>query len=86
MYGGYNSWLVTRLGGLSSISNATTSGWKDILVRPNPTIIATLKTGCTTVDFELISILGAFTFESRFGATSLAWELAGNKVINSGLV
>ena len=60
MYGGFDGWMTTALGGLDTVSNATSTGWRVITVRPLPAAI-------TTLGHASVSI------ETRFGVAALSW-------------
>ena len=61
MYGGFDGWMTTALGGLDTVSNATTTGWRVLTVRPLPAAIATLGRASASV-------------ETRLGAAAVAWR------------
>ena len=61
MYGGFDGWMTTALGGLDTVSNATTTGWRVLTVRPLPAAI-------TALGHASVSI------ETRFGLAALDWH------------
>ena len=61
MYGGFNGWLTTALGGLDTVSNATSTAWRVLTVRPLPAAIITLGHASVSI-------------ETRFGVAALAWN------------
>jgi hypothetical protein len=61
MFGGFDPFLHTHLGGLDSVVSGSSGGWERILVRVAPTAIA--------------AVGGASNqYETRFGTVSLSWR------------
>ena len=59
--GGVGSFSYSALGGLETVSNATSSGWEHIRVRPSPAAIARLGHGQASM-------------ATRFGLAATSWE------------
>ena len=66
MLGAFDAWLLSSIGGLDSAVSGTTGGWKDIIVRVSPGVIAAL---------------GHASYRKRtpFGEVSLSWKYAAGK-------
>ncbi len=62
--GGIGTWTYKALGGLDTVSNTTTTGWRHVIVRPLEAALQTLGSGAASIT-------------TRFGPTSVAWTLAG---------
>jgi hypothetical protein len=60
MYGGFDSWMTSGLGGLRPISNASSTGWRNFVVRPDKFAIMKLQSG-------------SYSIRTRFGTAALAW-------------
>jgi len=60
MFGGFDAWLVSSLGGLDSAVVGERAGWRDIVVRVTPAAIATLRKG-------------SVAHNTRFGLASVSW-------------
>ena len=45
MYGAFDAWMSNALGGLSSVSNATSTAWQHVMVHPDPAAVAKLGYG-----------------------------------------
>jgi alpha-L-rhamnosidase len=60
MFGAFDAWLVERVGGLATTSNATSSGWEHFVVHPSAAAVERLKTGGMSID-------------TRFGLAAVAW-------------
>jgi hypothetical protein len=60
MFGGFHSWFSTKLAGLDTTTNATSTGWRHVVVAPSPASILRLQAA-------------AISIETRFGHTALSW-------------
>jgi hypothetical protein len=54
-YGAFDSWLVTAVGGMSTVSNTTSTAWEHILVHTEPAAVTKLNEG-------------SYSINTRFGA------------------
>ena len=54
--------MTVAVGGLDTVSNATTTAWQDVLVSPDAAAVSTLGSG-------------GYSLETRFGHTALSWAL-----------
>ena len=79
MYGAFNSWMVEGLGGLSTLSTVTpsssspaeaTTGWRQIVVHPDPFAVAKLKKG-------------GLRMKTRFGTAAVQWSYQDGKAITN---
>ena len=61
MYGGFHAWLLKRLGGLDSVSNATSTGWRHFIVAPD--VHAVIRLGA-----------GGYALDTRFGRAEVSWR------------
>ena len=61
MFGGFDPFLHTAVGGLDSVVSGSTGGWERIIVRVAPAAIATLGGASNQ-------------HETRFGAVSISWR------------
>ena len=66
MLGGWNAWLLSSVGGLDSVVNGTTGGWRDIAVRVAPAAVTTIRSS-------------SYKKLTRFGEISLDWSYDGGK-------
>ena len=62
MYGAFDAWMVTALGGMSTVSNTTTTAWEHIVIRPDAAAVAKLQNGYNSM-------------QTRFGPTVVYWRL-----------
>lgn len=53
MYGSSATWMITRLGGLDTKSNATSTGWRHIIVSPEIHAVARLRAGGYSLQVRL---------------------------------
>lgn len=60
MYGAFDAWLVTAVGGMSTISNTTSTAWQHIIVHTEPAAVTKLTSGSYAID-------------TRFGPTAVRW-------------
>ena len=60
MYGAYSDWMIHKLGGLETTSNATSTGWRHIIVAPDIHAVARLRAG-------------GFSLRTRFGLAAVSW-------------
>eukprot|EP00656_Telonema_subtile_P057673 TRINITY_DN9541_c0_g2_i4.p1 TRINITY_DN9541_c0_g2~~TRINITY_DN9541_c0_g2_i4.p1 ORF type:complete len:563 (+),score=74.38 TRINITY_DN9541_c0_g2_i4:1409-3097(+) len=60
MYGAFDEWMVTGLGGLTVTSNASFTGWEHFTVHPDPYAATTLGEG-------------RFSIHTRFGVAAVQW-------------
>eukprot|EP01052_Picozoa_sp_SAG31_P005496 SAG31_NODE_242_length_19350_cov_3.043998_15_plen_1073_part_00 len=61
MYGAFHSWMITKLGGMDTVSNATTTGWQHFVVAPCMHAVARLRSG-------------GYSLKTRFGRAAVAWQ------------
>lgn len=61
MYGAFHSWMMVKLGGMDTVSNATTTGWQHFIVAPCIHAVARLRSG-------------GYSLETRFGRAAVAWQ------------
>ena len=54
-YGAFDAWLVTAVGGMSTVSNTTSTAWEHILVHTEPAAVTKLNEG-------------SYSINTRFGA------------------
>ena len=66
MLGAFDAWLLSSIGGLDSAVSGTTGGWKDIIVRVSPGVIAALGHA-------------GYRKRTPFGEVSLSWKYAAGK-------
>ena len=52
--------MITRLGGLDTVSNATCTGWRHIIVAPEIHAVARLRAG-------------GYSLQTRFGLAAVSW-------------
>ena len=60
MYGGFHSYFSTKLAGLDTTTNASSVGWRNVVVAPTAAAILRLQAASIQVN-------------TRFGLTSLDW-------------
>ena len=60
MYGAFHRWMMTKLGGLDTVSNATSSGWRHFTVAPDMHAVARLRAG-------------GYSLRTRFGLAAVSW-------------
>jgi hypothetical protein len=72
MYGAFDAWMSTALGGLSTVSNTTSTAWQHVLVHPDPAAVVKLGEG-------------SYTLETRFGMTSVQVSQHPNSAFHSAL-
>ena len=53
--------MITQLGGMSTVSNTTTSGWSHFVVAPDRHAVAWLRNG-------------GYTLKTRYGVAGVAWQ------------
>merc|ERR1711934_1275687 len=71
MYGGFDGWMTTALGGLDTVSNATTTGWRVMTVRPLPAAITMLGHASVSIETRFGLAAAAWSFDSVSGHLSL---------------
>lgn len=62
MFGAFDAWLTTAVGGLDTLSNGTSSGWRDMVVSPDAAAVAELGAG-------------GYALSTRFGPAALSWAM-----------
>ena len=62
-YGAFDAWLVTATGGMSTVSNTTSTAWEHIIVHTEPAAVTKLTAGSYSID-------------TRFGPTQVRWQCA----------
>ena len=62
MFGGFYEWMFDGLGGINTVSNQSTTGWRVFKVKPDPAAIMVLKARAASVS-------------SRFGVCGASWGL-----------
>ena len=67
MLGGFDTWLLSSIGGLDSIVNQSTGGWRHIVARISPAAVTTLKEA-------------NYTKATRFGAVHFEWQYDGTNL------
>ena len=67
MLGGWDTWLLQSVGGLDSAVNGTTGGWRHVVVRVAPGVIAELKSV-------------SFSKRTPYGDVTLSWAYADGKL------
>jgi hypothetical protein len=60
MYGAFDAWLVTAVGGMSTVSNTSSTAWQHIIVHAEPAAVT--KVG-----------RGSYALTTRFGPTAVRW-------------
>ena len=60
-YGAFDAWLVTATGGMSTVSNTTSTAWEHIIVHTEPAAVTKLTAGSYSID-------------TRFGPTQVRWQ------------
>ena len=74
--------MTTALGGLDTVSNATTTGWQVLTVRPLPAAIAALGHASVSVDTRLGTAAVAWRFDEGEAEPSSASAMAGSLSLN----
>jgi hypothetical protein len=58
--------MTVAVGGIDTLSNATTTAWEEFVVAPNAMAVASLQTS-------------SYQLETRFGHTALTWALDSDR-------
>jgi hypothetical protein len=67
MYGAFDAWLVTAVGGMSTVSNTTSTAWQHIIVHTEPAAVTKLTSG-------------SYSINTRFGPTAVCWSFKNSKL------
>jgi alpha-L-rhamnosidase len=86
MYGGFDGWMTTALGGLDTVSNATTTGWRVLTVRPLPAAMTTLGHASVSVDTRLGTAAVAWRVDADGAAAGGGGRLSLNVTVPVGAV
>eukprot|EP00047_Mylnosiga_fluctuans_P000527 m.195091 g.195091 ORF g.195091 m.195091 type:complete len:1269 (+) comp10076_c0_seq31:2213-6019(+) len=73
MFGGFHQWMSKKLGGLDTVSNTTTTGWRNIVVAPSAAAILRLRSS-------------SMQLHTRFGLTALNWSYTPGQPLAMDLV
>jgi hypothetical protein len=61
MYGAFDAWLVTAVGGMSTVSNTSSTAWQHIIVHTEPAAVTKLTSG-------------SYAINTRFGPAAVRWS------------
>ena len=86
MYGGFDGWMTTALGGLDTVSNATTTGWRVLTVRPLPAAMTMLGHAAASVDTRLGKAAVAWRVDVNAGSAGAGARLSLNVTVPVGAV
>ena len=67
VYGAYSDWMIHKLGGLETTLNASSTGWRHIIVAPDIHAVARLRAG-------------GFSLRTRFGLAAVSWAFATKRL------
>eukprot|EP01044_Picomonas_judraskeda_P010836 COSAG03_NODE_1427_length_4098_cov_2.188797_5_plen_132_part_00 len=65
MYGAFDAWLVTAVGGMSTVSNTTSTAWQHIIVHTEPAAVTKLNEGSYNINTRFGAYVGTCT---QFGS------------------